>query len=159
MARGRIGFPQGKRLLFLSQKPYIPVGSLRSAMLFPGNNEADDETLDKLLGECGLPKLVGQLNRDENWQLFLSGDEQQRLAIARCLLNEPGFIFLDESTSALDEDSERDLYLLLSRRLPDVAIVSIGHRSSLDALHDERVELVVPAPPEPANAASRAAAD
>ncbi len=157
--RGRIGFPQGKRLLFLSQKPYMPVGSLRSVMLFPGNIEADDETLDKLLGECGLPKLVGQLDRDENWQLFLSGGEQQRLAIARCLLNEPDFIFLDESTSALDEDSERDLYLLLRKRLPDVAIVSIGHRSSLDALHDERVELVVPAPPEPANAPSQAAAD
>jgi putative ATP-binding cassette transporter len=151
---GNIRVPKGKRLLFLSQKPYLPVGTLRSALVFPGNVEADDEALEKLLVECGLPRLKGQLDTSDNWQQVLSGGEQQRFAIARCLLHQPDFIFMDEGTSALDEESEAMLYNLLRSRLPHAGIVSIGHRSSLDALHDERIELEpAPAPPPKAAAA------
>lgn len=144
--RGTIRVPPGKRLLFLPQKPYLPVGTLRNALLFPGNVDADEEALEQLLVDCGLKRLAGQLGRDENWQLFLSGGEQQRLAFARALLHRPDFIFMDESTSALDEESERTLYLLLRERLPRAGIVSIGHRSSLKELHDIEIPLI-PAPP------------
>jgi len=143
---GMIRLPAGKRLLFLPQKPYLPVGTLRNALLFPGHVEADEDTLEQLLVDCGLHRLAGQLGRDENWQLFLSGGEQQRLAFARALLHEPDFLFMDESTSALDEESERNLYLLLRERLPLAGIVSIGHRSSLKDLHDIEIPLI-PAPP------------
>ncbi|MBL8691671.1 MAG: ABC transporter ATP-binding protein/permease [Rhodospirillaceae bacterium] len=151
--RGSVRIPEGRKLLFLSQKPYLPVGTLRQALLFPGNVEGDDETLEKLLTDCGLPRLVGQLDANENWQLFLSGGEQQRFGIARCLLHRPDFIFIDEGTSALDEESEAMLYRLLRERLPQAGIVSIGHRSSLDVLHDEKIELD-PAPQPPQKAAA-----
>ena len=143
--QGSIRLPSGRRMLFLSQKSYLPIGTLRDALLFPGGATADDATLAKVLTEVGLARLAEQLDRSENWQQLLSGGEQQRVAIARALLHKPDFIFLDEATSALDEPSERDLYILIRERLPDAGIVSIGHRSTLKALHDREVQLV-PAP-------------
>jgi putative ATP-binding cassette transporter len=144
---GRIQIPRGKRTLFLSQKPYLPIGPLREALLFPGGIEADDATLVKLLGEVGLPRLAEQLDRSENWQAVLSGGEQQRVAIARALLHRPDFLFLDEATSALDEESERDLYRLMRERVSEAGIISIGHRSTLKALHDQEIKLVPSAVP------------
>jgi vitamin B12/bleomycin/antimicrobial peptide transport system ATP-binding/permease protein len=138
---GRIRLPRGRRLMFLSQKPYLPIGTLRDALLFPGGVAADDAALARLLADCGLPRLSNQLDRSENWQLFLSGGEQQRVAIARALLHRPDFLFLDEATAALDEASEARLYRLLRERLPEAGIVSIGHRSTLKALHDREVAL------------------
>jgi putative ATP-binding cassette transporter len=140
--QGRIRTPHGKRMLFLPQKPYLPIGTLREALLFPGGVEADDATLSKALTDAGLSRLADQLDRSENWQLFLSGGEQQRVAIARALLRGGDFVFLDEATAALDEASERDLYRLIRERLPEAGIVSIGHRTTLKALHDEEVRLV-----------------
>jgi putative ATP-binding cassette transporter len=140
--QGRIQIPQGKRMLFLSQKPYLPIGTLRQALLFPGGVEADDAALAKLLTEVGLARLADQLDRGENWQQLLSGGEQQRVAIARALLHRPDFLFLDEATSALDEASERDLYRLMRERVPEAGIVSIGHRTTLKALHDQEIQLV-----------------
>jgi putative ATP-binding cassette transporter len=138
---GEVRVPKGKSLLFLSQRPYLPIGTLRDALLFPGGIEADDTALEGVLAKCGLPHLKGQLDRNENWGLFLSGGEQQRLGIARVLLHRPDFLFLDEATSALDEPSEAALYRHLREALPRSAIVSIGHRSTLKALHDEEIAL------------------
>jgi len=151
---GRIRLPRGKRLLFLPQRPYLPIGTLRQALLFPGGVEADDTTLSKLLTDAGLARLADQLDRSENWQLFLSGGEQQRVAIVRALLHGGDFLFLDEATSALDEASERRLYELIRERLPEAGIVSVGHRSSLEPLHDERIALL-PNPPPAAAATAR----
>lgn len=141
IGRGYVRVPEGKRVLFMPQKPYLPIGTLRDALLFPDKKGVDDEKLEKLLAECGLPRLAGQLDRNENWQLFLSGGEQQRVTFARAIPHEPDFIFLDEGTSALDEESEAALYNLLRKYHPEAGIVSIGHRSSLDALHDDKIEL------------------
>jgi putative ATP-binding cassette transporter len=145
--QGRIRLPAGKRVLFMPQRPYLPIGSLRDALMFPEQAKVEDEVLEKLLEECGLPRLSGQLDRNENWQLFLSGGEQQRVAFARAILQKPDFIFIDEGTSALDEESEATLYKLLRKHLPKIGIVSIGHRSSLELLHDERIELFTNQPP------------
>jgi len=151
---GYVRIPAGKRVLFMPQRPYLPIGKLREALIFPEKIEVDDDTMENLLKECGLPRLAGQLDRDENWQLFLSGGEQQRVAFARAILHKPDFIFIDEGTAALDEESEATLYKLLRKYLPDVGIVSIGHRSSLEPLHDERIELFANQPPATAAAAS-----
>jgi len=140
--QGTIRTPQGKRMLFLPQRPYLPIGTLRQALLFPGGVTADDAMLSTLLTEAGLGRLADQLDRSENWQLFLSGGEQQRVAIVRALLHGGDFVFLDEATAALDEASERRLYELIRERLPAAGIVSIGHRSTLKALHDEEIALV-----------------
>ncbi|MBI1776380.1 MAG: ABC transporter ATP-binding protein/permease [Proteobacteria bacterium] len=133
--RGKITVPAGQRLLFLPQKPYLPLGTLRSALLFPGGLEADDDALREVLQACGLERFAGALERSENWGQILSGGEQQRLAVARALLHRPDWLFLDEATSAMEESAEAEIYRLLRQRLAHTALVSVGHRSTLRAFH------------------------
>ncbi|MFC6839533.1 ABC transporter ATP-binding protein/permease [Xanthomonas theicola] len=143
--QGRIGLPDGASL-FVPQRSYVPEGSLKAALCYPGRAEDfDDARCLEALRACGLPQLGGCLHQRARWQQRLSGGEQQRLAFVRVLLQRPDFVFLDEVTSALDEDAERELYALLFERLPDSAIVSVAHRASVAALHDDSVE-VRPAP-------------
>jgi vitamin B12/bleomycin/antimicrobial peptide transport system ATP-binding/permease protein len=138
--KGRIRLPQGARLLFLPQKPYLPIGSLRHAVSYPGDVSlhAEDE-VKGALGAVGLPHLAADLERSENWAQVLSGGEQQRVAFARALLNKPDWLFLDEATASLPEDAQDALYRLLKERLPQTTLVSIGHRESLAAHHGQRL--------------------
>ena len=138
--KGRIKLPQGARLLFLPQKPYLPLGSLKHAVSYPQDAaRLTDEEVGESLRAVGLGHLAGDLERNENWAQVLSGGEQQRLAFARALLNKPGWLFLDEATSALPEADQASLYTLLKERLRDTTLVSIGHRESLAAYHDKRL--------------------
>jgi putative ATP-binding cassette transporter len=140
--RGRIDVPAGQSALLLPQRPYIPLGTLRSAVVYP--NEAgsfSDAEIRQALIDAQLPNLADKLDEDDVWERVLSGGEQQRLAIARALLAKPAWLFLDESTASLDEPSEAKIYRMLRERLPDTTIVSIGHRSTLEALHDRKVVL------------------
>jgi len=138
--KGRIRLPRGARLLFLPQKPYLPLGSLRHAVSYPDEQaKHSDETIKDALRAVGLPQLAADLERSENWAQVLSGGEQQRLAFARALLNKPGWLFLDEATSALPEEDQASLYRLLKERLRDTTLVSIGHRESLTQFHDKRL--------------------
>ena len=140
--RGAVSMPAGARLLFLPQKPYLPLGKLRDAVTYPGLARpiADDE-IRAVLTDCRLGHLSDRLDEDANWAQRLSPGEQQRLAFARVLLQKPDWIFLDEAGSALDEETEAALYRLLRQQLPHVTIVSIAHRSSLAGLHDRRLEI------------------
>jgi putative ATP-binding cassette transporter len=138
--KGRIKLPKGARLLFLPQKPYLPLGSLRHAVSYPDEpTEHSDETIKNALKAVGLPQLAADLERSENWAQVLSGGEQQRLAFARALLNRPDWLFLDEATAALPEEDQAALYRLLKERLTGTTLVSIGHRESLGAYHDKRL--------------------
>ncbi len=133
---GNVTRPQGDRTLFLPQRPYLPMGSLRDAILYPASKgRVDDDQIHELLEAIGLPRLSEFLDSIEPWSQVLSLGEQQRLAIGRALLQQPSCLFLDEATSALDEPSEEALYRLLFERLPQTAIISVGHRSTLRALH------------------------
>jgi putative ATP-binding cassette transporter len=134
--RGRIQLPKGARLLFLPQKPYLPIGSLRRAVTYPGDaaQSRDDEVRDALEA-VGLRALGTELDRSENWAQVLSGGEQQRLAFARALLNKPDWLFLDEATASLPEEAENALYGLLKERLPGTTLVSVGYRESLRPHH------------------------
>jgi putative ATP-binding cassette transporter len=138
--KGRIRLPKGARLLFLPQKPYLPIGTLKHAVSYPGDAKdfPEAEVLD-CLNAVGLPHLADQLDRSENWAQVLSGGEQQRLAFARALLNKPDWLFLDEATASLPEDTQDSLYKTLKERLPETTVVSIGHRESLAAHHDRRL--------------------
>ncbi|MDP4025709.1 ABC transporter ATP-binding protein/permease [Methylobacterium sp. NEAU 140] len=140
--RGRIDVPAGQSALLLPQRPYIPLGTLRGAVVYPnGADQFTDAAIREALTAAQLPHLVDHLDETDTWERRLSGGEQQRLAIARALLAKPEWLFLDEATASLDEPSEATLYRMLRERLPGTTIVSIGHRSTLDAFHDRRVVL------------------
>jgi vitamin B12/bleomycin/antimicrobial peptide transport system ATP-binding/permease protein len=133
---GSIRIPKGANVLVLPQRPYLPLGTLRGALAYPGpENSFTPKEIDEVVDAVGLSALRGELDETAYWADKLSGGEQQRLSIARALLQKPDWLFLDEATSALDEAAESELYRLLLKRLPDAAIVSIGHRSSLVQFH------------------------
>jgi len=141
--KGRITLPEDARVLFLPQKPYIPIGTLRDAVAYPAASASfDDDAIREVLAATKLERFADRLDEADNWSMRLSGGEQQRLAIARALLYRPEWLFLDEATAALDEDTGRYLYELLHARLPDATIVNISHRTGLAAFHDRTIELV-----------------
>jgi putative ATP-binding cassette transporter len=138
--KGRILLPKGARLLFLPQKAYLPIGTLKNAVAYPAQADSvGDGEAGEALVAVGLGALQGALARDENWGQVLSGGEQQRVAFARALINRPEWLFLDEASSALPEQAQADLYALLRDRLPQTTLVSIGHRDSLAQFHERRL--------------------
>jgi vitamin B12/bleomycin/antimicrobial peptide transport system ATP-binding/permease protein len=139
--RGRVRLGDGT-VLFLPQRPYLPLGSLRTAVLYPNEDEdVPPERIAAALKQVGLAGLSGELDAVENWAQRLSLGEQQRIAFARVLLTEPAIVFLDEATSALDEESEAALYGILRRAPWRPTIVSVGHRTTLRALHQRVLAL------------------
>jgi putative ATP-binding cassette transporter len=139
---GRILIPGLADVMVVPQKPYIPIGTLRAAVSYPAAPDAySDDDIRKALTNAHIGFLAGQLDREDVWSQRLSGGEQQRLAIARALLKQPDWLFLDESTSALDEKLEAELYRMLKQHLPKTTIVTIGHRSSLAAFHARRLDM------------------
>jgi putative ATP-binding cassette transporter len=134
--QGSVILPERASVLFLPQKPYLPLGTLREAICYPGTLLGrDDPSLLRALERCGLAHLADRLEASDLWAQVLSGGEQQRVAFVRALLLQPTLLFLDESTSALDEPSEAALYALLVQALPGTTIVSVGHRSTLRRWH------------------------
>jgi putative ATP-binding cassette transporter len=141
-AEGDVARPLGPRAVFLSQQPYVPLGTLRTALAYPqAPEEVDDERAAEVLRAVALGQLADRLDDERVWWRELSPGEQQRLGFGRLLLARPDVVFLDEATAALDEGLEHELYTLLRRELPELVLVSVGHRSSLEAFHDSRLEL------------------
>ena len=142
-ASGKISLPEKSKVMFLPQKPYLPLGTLRRALVYPlAESEAPpNEKLQEVLSAVDLPNLADKLDVADDWTRILSGGEQQRLAFARVLLKAPDFVFLDEATSALDEPRELEMYRLLKEKLPRATIVSVGHRSTLFEVHDTELKL------------------
>jgi vitamin B12/bleomycin/antimicrobial peptide transport system ATP-binding/permease protein len=139
---GTIAIPAKASLMMLPQRPYLPGGSLQAAIVYPAEASAygSDQVREALIS-VGLPKLASQLGEEGHWNRTLSLGEQQRLGLARALLHAPQYLFLDEATASLDETSEAALYRLIKERLPATTIVSIGHRSTLEAFHQRDVVL------------------
>ncbi len=133
---GTIALPADAKLMVLPQRPYLPVGTLRAALTYPEEPDRfDADTLHGVLVAVGLQKLTERLDESAHWNRMLSLGEQQRLAIARALLQAPDYLLLDEATASLDEPAEATLYSLMHERLPKASIISIGHRSTLGAFH------------------------
>jgi putative ATP-binding cassette transporter len=139
---GTISVPANARLMMLPQRPYFPVASLRAAIAYPAEAGAyNADQIRETLVAIGLPQFAARLEEEAHWNRMLSLGEQQRLGLARALLLQPQYLFLDEATASLDEASEAALYRLLEEKLPATTIVSIGHRSTLLAFHQRQVEL------------------
>jgi putative ATP-binding cassette transporter len=139
---GTIIVPKGARLMTLPQRPYFPVATLATALSYPaGRGAFRAERLAEVVAAVGLPTLVPRLDEEAHWNRMLSMGEQQRLGIARAILQAPDYLFLDEATASLDEAAEAALYRLLQERLARTTIISIGHRSTLNQFH--RSHLVV----------------
>ena len=141
--RGTIDQPaDATMVMLLPQRPYIPSGTLKTAVAYPSIAAAySDRIVCRALELARLASFAGEIENEDNWPQRLSGGEQQRLAIARAILNKPNWLFLDEATSALDEELEAEIYRMLSEILPNTTVVSIGHRSTLIALHRRHIEM------------------
>ena len=136
---GTIATPPGTSM-FLPQRPYLPLGTLRAAATYPAHpGTIRNEYLLTTLAEVGLGHLIPRLDVEDSWSQRLSGGEQQRLAVARALLAKPDWLFLDEATSSLDPEAEISLYHLLKTYLPYTTIISIAHRQALAPLHDRHL--------------------
>ncbi|KKZ54570.1 ABC transporter ATP-binding protein/permease [Haemophilus haemolyticus] len=128
--------------LFLPQRPYMPQGTLREAICYPNINPSHTE-LEQTMRDCALGKYIHALNVKNDWQAILSPGELQRVAFIRIFLTKPDVIFLDETTSALDETTEHLLYQTIKERLPEMIILSVGHRSTLQQFHNKQLKLDV----------------
>jgi putative ATP-binding cassette transporter len=141
---GHVSVPEDAKIMLLPQRPYFPVATLAAAVSYPARaGTFDDARIAEALTAVGLPEWSTRLGEEAHWNRMLSIGEQQRLAIARALLQAPDYLFLDEATASLDEPSEAMLYRLLQERLRSATIISIGHRSTLGAFHRRRVEVIV----------------
>lgn len=139
---GVLRLPDGKRLLFLPQKPYLIIGTLREQLNYPSAaGTYSDAELTRVLADCDLPRLAGRLDEAQHWAQQLSGGEQQRIAFARALLHKPDWLFMDEATASMDEAAEARLYGLLRTHLPHTTVISIGHRASLTQYHSKHLML------------------
>lgn len=143
-ASGQVRIPDGRdEAMFVPQLPYFPVGDLRTVVSYPQPPGAvEDTAIQQALLDVALPHLVIRLNDDQDWAKVLSVGEQQRVAFARVLVSKPTIVFLDESTSAMDEGLEHTLYDVLRAQLPDTILVSVSHRESVRPFHTSRLELV-----------------
>ena len=137
-----VGNYEGERLLALPQRPYFPLGTLRQALTYPTPAEEveDADVRTALAGAC-LGHLADRLDEEAEWNTLLSGGEQQRVGFARALIHRPDVLLLDEAVSTLEDAEARDLYHLLSERLPNTMVISIGRSAALVALHQRTVDM------------------
>lgn len=141
-ASGEIVFPQDRKIMYLPQKAYMPIGTLAEAIMFPDQHHPDlEKQLPEVLHDCHLDNLIPRLKEISHWSEQLSPGEQQRVAFARVLLHKPDWVFMDESTSMLDMANEEHLYTLLKKKLPHCSIVSVGHHPSVDAFHEHVIDM------------------
>jgi len=133
--KGNLSMPGRESVMFIPQKPYLPLGTLRDAVLYPGTKLLTNEELTHLMEACRIGYLAEKLEDEADWSQTLSVGEQQRLAFVRAHIYAPQWLFLDEATSALDEETEARMYELLAERLPQTTVMSIGHRSTLARFH------------------------
>lgn len=138
-AKGTMKLPPKEETMFIPQRPYMPMGTLLEAAAYP-QSEVSRDQVETLLVECGLPHLVENLDTEGDWSHILSLGEQQKLAFLRIFLRKPKFVFLDEATSAMDEETENTLYGRLVS-IPGITVISVGHRSTLDRWHTRVMNL------------------
>lgn len=140
--QGSVSTPAEQNILFLPQRSYLPLGTLRESVLYPYKGDfATDENIRSTMKLCKLEDLADKLDQVEDWSHVLSFGEQQKIAFVRAILQQPDWLFLDEATSAIDEATEAELYKLLQSKLKNTTIISVGHRHTLTAYHKRKLIL------------------
>jgi putative ATP-binding cassette transporter len=140
---GEILRPEGSYIAFMPQRPYFPLGTLRTALLYPHTEkDVSDEKIREFLILFGLEHLIPRIDETDQWNSLLSGGEQQRLAFARVLINPPDILIMDEPTSSLDEISQFQMMKYMRDLLPDTMVIHAGHRTGLERYHDREIQLV-----------------
>ncbi|NDH08139.1 MAG: ABC transporter ATP-binding protein/permease [Gammaproteobacteria bacterium] len=143
-ADGEILIPEDKSLMFLPQKPFIPADDFKTVLSYPDAPSTHPyESYLKVLHDVGLDSFIPSLNTKGEWASSLSGGQQQRVLFARALLKKPDWLFMDESSSSLDEASEAQLYQTLRQTLLDTTIVSIAHKDTVAKFHDAIIQLLI----------------
>ena len=138
--QGVITIPEGQSLLFLPQKSYLPLGTLRESVLYPYKPDfTTDENISRVMKLCKLDDFIHKLDDTEDWSHILSLGEQQKIAFVRAILQQPNWLFLDEATSAIDESTEAELYKLVRTHLKNTAMISVGHRRTLLDYHERKL--------------------
>ena len=128
----------------MPQKPYFPLGTLRDIMLYPSVPKGiTDEVLKDMLHKVGLDHLQDRLDETERWDHILSGGEQQRVAVARALINDPVLIFADEPSGNLDSNNAKDLHELFFKLRTDFGqtFVIVTHNQEFAAMTDRKLEI------------------
>ena len=139
---GEILIQPGAKMFFMPQRPYIPLGSLRRSVIYPmGPDEVDDAKVKQAIEAVGLNDHLERLDEEGPWDQTLSGGEKQRVAFARLFIHAPDILVMDESTAALDKESQRVLLELIEKHLPATTILSVGHRPELEAFHERKIVL------------------
>jgi putative ATP-binding cassette transporter len=139
---GRVLVPKNMQIAFLPQRSYIPQGTLRSVLHYPGvAKPVHDDVLVAALSRCGLPLLIPRLDEEDAWDKQLSGGEQQRIGFARLLIQRPGLVIMDEATAALDTHSQASMMSLFQEELKGTTVVSVGHRPELEEFHTRKLTL------------------
>jgi putative ATP-binding cassette transporter len=132
--RGTIGVPRSARVMVVPQRPYLPTGTLRGALLYPDRSVAVTEAEIRVaLGDAGLDHLADRLEATERWDQVLGNGERQRLCVARALIHRPDILLLDDALAALDEASQTALEDRLTQRLPGATLISLGQRPRASA--------------------------
>lgn len=139
---GKILKAPGVNMFLMPQKPYIPIGALRRAVIYPkAKEEIDDGQVAEALKAVGLEAHIDRVDEVGPWDQTLSGGEKQRVAFARLLIHKPQVIVMDEATAALDKDSQAELMQLIEKQLPETTIISVAHRPELETFHDRKITL------------------
>lgn len=140
---GSVRLPRGGDIFFMPQRPYLPIGTLRAAVTYPGDPDVvEPGAVERVMAQAGLGHLVARLDDAETWEQVLAASEQQRLGFARLLLHRPQWIFLQEATDALDARGEQEMMRLLLAEFPQATVITIGHHKALDNYHRRKLALV-----------------
>lgn len=139
---GKVRVPKPEEMMFLPQRPYLPLGTLRAAISYPASPDTfDDSDVRAALERCGLGEFLDMLDRHERWDRSLSLGQQQRVAFARVILHKPHWVFMDEATSALDEENQASMLALFENELKGASVMSIGHRPGLEEFHTRTLHI------------------